>query len=208
MEEKNQDFWNNYVKRYDYNPNFIKEVPIEFQTQEMWNQYVENGVIDIFGIRNYVPEKFQTRAMWEKFYSFKSPDFVKKVPEKFQTTKMWERYLEKNNYFYSNVGEVPLCYQTQDMWDKSMKELGYNPYFVQEVPKKFISLEILRNVVENKPNHKQYDFYFFEKKLDEMEKQEKERKEIEKSYITNQERDYETGSRADFDNENDYGMEL
>lgn len=208
MEEKNQDFWNNYVKRYDYNPNFIKEVPIEFQTQEMWNQYVENGVIDIFGVKNLVPEKFQTRAMWEKLYSFKMPDFVKKIPEKFQTLKMWERYLEKNNYFYSNVREVPLCYQTQEMWNKSMKELGYNPYFVQEVPNKFISLDILKNVVENKPNYKQFDFYFFEKKLAEMEKQEKERKEIEKSYITNQERDYETGFRADFDIENDYGMEL
>ena len=104
--------------------------------------------------------------------------------------------MEKNDYFFRTVQEVPECFQTQEMWNKSMKELGYNPHFVQEVPNKFISLEILKNVVENKPNHKQFDFNFFEKKLAEMEKQEKARREIEKSYITNQERDYETGSRT------------
>ena len=95
MKEKNQEFWNNYVKRYDYNPNFIKEVPIEFQTQEMWNQYVENGVIDIFGVKNLVPEKFQTQEMWNKYYNYRGSEYVKKIPEKFQTLKMWEKLFGK-----------------------------------------------------------------------------------------------------------------
>lgn len=204
-----QKFWNEYVKEYGYNPSFIKTVPEEYQTQEMWDSYVENGAFNVFGVKE-VPYQFQTKEMWNKFLQERGINNIKKVPVEFQSTELWTEYLDKKDYFYTTVQEVPSEYQTQEMWNKSMEEIGYNPYFANNVPERFLTIDILKNVIKNKEFHRQYDFHEYKSKLRQLEKiqEEKEKNRLAQSYIVNQERDYETGSRfAPYGNDEDYSYE-
>lgn len=206
---KDEKYWNEYVREYGYNPSFIKTVPEEYQTQEMWDNYVENGAFNVFGVRE-VPAQFQTQKMWNRFLREKGINNIKKVPIEFQSVELWTEYLDKKDYFYTTVQEVPEEYQTQEMWDKSMEEMGYNPYFADNIPEKFLTIKMLRNIVKNKDTHKQFDFHNYQTRLRKLEKiqEEEHRKKVAQSYIINQERDYETGSRfAPYGNDEDYSYE-
>lgn len=203
---KDEKYWNDYAREFGYNPNFMKSIPMEYQTQEMWDNYVKDGALSIFGLRD-VPKKFQTQEMWDFFLIKCGINKIKKVPEEFQSVEMWNSYLEKKGYFYTNIQEVPSEYQTQEMWDKSMEEIGYNPYFAENVPEKFLTIPMLKNIIKNKEIHRQFDFRGFQSKLKDLEnfQEEEYKKKLSQSYIVNQERDYETGSRvAPYGNDESY----
>lgn len=203
---KDERYWNDYAEEVGYNPNFMKDIPIEFQNQEMWDNYVKDGALNVFGLID-VPKKFQTQEMWNKFLCEVGIKNIKKVPVEFQSTELWTEYLNKKDYLYTTVQEVPSEFQTQEMWNESMKRMGYNPYFVDIVPEKFLTIEILRNVLKNKDSYRQFDFHDYQLKLKNLEEihEETHRKKVAQSYIVNQERDYETGARfAPYGNDENY----
>jgi hypothetical protein len=53
---------NDYNRAFNYDKSYIEYIPERFQTQEMWNLYVESYYFTITNI----PKKFQTPEIWYK----------------------------------------------------------------------------------------------------------------------------------------------
>lgn len=193
--ERDAKYWQDYVKSYHYNPNFMKNVPEEFQTQEMWNFYAKDSTsLQIFGIKNLVPYQFQTKEMWTNLYKMRMPSYILKIPREFQTQEMWELYLKNKRFFIEDLKYIPEEFQTQEMWNKAIEQIGFNPYYADDIPSKYLSMHIVKNVLKNE-GICNYDYTIFKVILKKLEKQERDEFALRQSFITNQSRDYETGSR-------------
>lgn len=135
-EYQTQEMWNKYVNETHTCPAYI---PKEFQTQEMWNEYVARRHPNL----EKIPKEFLTQKMWEDMANrlVKSDDEYRsyKIPSELQTQEMWDKYVEKTNI---SPIYVPKEFQTQEMWNGYVSRTHINFVDLNKVPKEFRTQEL------------------------------------------------------------------
>jgi len=126
-----QDMWNIYSAY-----NYIKDVPNNFQTEDMWLKLIKHDPKNIL----YIPKKFHTDEFYIDALST-SIHILPHVPEHLKTPELWQDYVR--NITRYEINKVPVNIFTQEFCDIMVPE---RPWLIANVPKKYITLEMCENI--------------------------------------------------------------
>jgi len=172
---QNQHIFSFYTQ---INNQLMAHVPIDFQTQKMWDTYaykmIEQGCHA--NTLKDIPDIFQTQKIWDTYAcGTTNISELSIIPEKFQHQTMWELYVKKNQQliyihgfqqipkkfrtdnFYNNalamtirvLPHVPEHLRTPELWRDYLRKVGI--IGACDVPKKIFTQDFCEKVIPEMP---------------------------------------------------------